>query len=93
MNSLEIYKKLALILGTSAVAVSICSVVDGSGENCSFSQDIYLNESNLTNPYELKTNFISELQYNDPIDDPIVIPIVKEMKFKLGKPKIKEFSV
>ena len=40
----------------------------------------------------IKTD-LHEFQYNDPVDDAIVIPKIKKMKFKLGKPKIKEFSI
>ncbi len=93
MNNSDIYKKIALFIGTSAVAVSFYSIIDGSADDNILTQNNYLNESNLSNPYELKINFINEFHENISLDHPIKISRIKKMKFKLGKPILKEFSI
>jgi hypothetical protein len=53
----------------------------------------YVSESALKNPYEIKTTLRDEIEFEGPSDDPIPVPVVKLMKFKLGQPEVKKFSI
>jgi hypothetical protein len=76
-----------------AVAVNSYSLVEGTGCDNFIAEGIYINETNFFDPFRITTNLISELQADYPMDDPIIVPTVKKMKFKLGKSVLKELSL
>ena len=84
---------MAVFIGTSAAAVSSCSLVDGSGNDACLPQSLYVNETNLVDHNKLETHLVSESENEYHLDEPIEIPAVKLMKFKLGKTSPKEFDI
>ena len=75
----------------SATIAITPNILQNSG--CSYlPRGNYINESSFFTR-EIKTYLKSENAEQYHTDEPIDIPIVKKMKFKLGKTVVKEFSV
>jgi hypothetical protein len=53
----------------------------------------FIGESDFKNPFEIKAALKDEIGIDGPSDDPIPVPVAKLMKFKLGQPEVKKFSI
>jgi len=86
-------KVLAILFSTSAIAGNAFNMVESSGSDNFISEGTYINEALFIDISEMKTNLISESFNDQPIDDPISIPTVKKMIFRLGTVIKKEFNI
>lgn len=92
MGDSTAYRKIAMIIGTSAIAYVGLAGSDFSG-HFHVPSSSYLSADAFLDPYQFKTSLKNETDEQWPVDDPIPVPVVKMMKFKFSKPEPKQFSI
>ena len=91
MGDYNIYRKMAMLIGTTTFAYTVFSRDDFLCPSFLPSSS-YLNEKAFSDPYKLRTSLLGEQEVLPPIDNAIHVPVVRMVKFKFSKPEIKQFS-
>ena len=86
------YRKIAVLIGSSAIACTGLAAVESSGQ-VYVPTATYLTSEAFVDRFQFQTYLKNEMSEVLPLDEPIQVPVVRLMKFKFGKPEEMKFVV